>query len=128
MPLFPNYLFVKASCREYPTILEHRSVIGFVKLGKEPAEVPNETLEIIKITINEKLELTRSQKEPGKGQQVVITHGPLEGFEGKVVDFLGKYFLLVELKQMYQYLMIRINIDSVLFLERNKIIYPDCVT
>ena len=113
MPIFPNYLFVRASCREYTFILEHPSVLGFVKTGREPSEVPCSTIEILKIALNEKMELLRCREEPVKGGRVAVIHGPLTGFEGEVIDCCGKNFLLIEVKQISQRLMVRINTDSV---------------
>lgn len=117
MPLFPNYLFVRASCREYTFIDEHRSVIGFVKTGREPSEVPDSTIEILKIALNEKMELLRCREEPVKGGRVAVVRGPLVGFEGEVIDYCGKNFLLIEVKQISQCLMVRINTDSVRIIE-----------
>lgn len=120
MPLFPNYLFVKASCREYTFILENTSVLGFVRTGLEPSEVPDSTIQILKIALNEKIELLRCSEEPVKGGRVVVVQGPLAGFEGEVIDCCGKNFLLIEVKQISQRLMVRINTDSVRIIEGNS--------
>lgn len=117
MPLFPNYLFVRASCREYTFILEHPSVLGFVKTGKEPSGVPDSTIEILKMALNERMELVRCCEAPVKGRQVSIINGPLTGFEGEVIECYGKNYLLIEINQICQRIMVRINAESVIIIE-----------
>lgn len=117
MPLFPNHLFVNASCREYTFILEHPSVLGFVRTGREPSEVPGRIIEMIKIAMNEKMELLRCSEKPVGGHHVAVIHGPFTGFEGEVIESYGKNFLLIEIKQISQRLMVRINTDSVIIIE-----------
>jgi transcription antitermination factor NusG len=112
-PLFPNYLFVRASCREYVKILEHQSVIGFVKNHGEPSVVPDLVLSSIKKVVEEKMEYTIASVNPSKGSFVDIISGPLTGFSGEIVESSGSSYLIIELKQINQSFLVKIDRNTI---------------
>ena len=56
VPMFPNYVFIKLSCREYYRILNHPSVISFVKFEGSPSSVPEEQINCIRKITEHKME------------------------------------------------------------------------
>jgi len=112
-PLFPNYLFVKASCREYVKILEEPSVIGFVKNGSGLSVVPEKIVHNVKKVLDEKLEYMVSPGKPDSGSEVTVISGPLAGLSGEVIQYSGKSHLLIELKQISRSVLVKIDKNSI---------------
>lgn len=54
VPLFPNYVFLKISCKEYIKVLEHPSVVSFIRSGKDLSVISEKILNSIKTIVNEK--------------------------------------------------------------------------
>lgn len=112
-PLFPNYLFVKVSCREYVKILEQHSVIGFVKNGNNLSAVPEKIVHHVKKVLDEKLDYKISPGKPDSGSEVTVLSGPLTGLSGEVIQYSGKSHLLIELKQISKSILVKIDINSI---------------
>jgi len=113
MPLFPNYLFVRASCKEYVKIIEHHSVIGFVKNSGELSVVPENVLFMIKKMIEGQLEYQLTTLNPSKGTFVNVISGPLVGFSGKVIQSSGGPYLTIEILQINRSFLVKIDRNSI---------------
>jgi len=98
-PLFPSYLFVRVSCREYEKALQHYSIARYITIEGRPCPVPDYQIEAIKTILARKVpfEILNDQFEPG--QQVVIQSGPLAGLRAEVVERKGKKELILKITQ-----------------------------
>lgn len=114
VPLFPNYIFLKLSCKEYTKILEHPSIIGFVKLGSDLSTISEKQLESIRAIVDEKLEYYISPINHCKGSFVKIITGPMKGFEGEVVNSGKGTYAVIQLKQIHQSIFVKIDKESIL--------------
>jgi len=114
MPLFPNYLFVRASCREYAAILGHQSVIGFVKCREKPSEVDSCIVDSIKVLIESKSEYCVKDEVFAKGKKVVVVSGPLCGLEGEVHLLCGSSYLIIEVSQVNKSFLVKLDRESVI--------------
>ncbi len=89
-PLFPGYVFVRASLkRDYHTLRYTRGVSGFVKFGDLPLPVPDAIIGELKRRIREDGTVRMMSKPLKKGEVVTISEGPLAGFEGVFVESLN---------------------------------------
>ena len=84
-PWFPSYIFLKVSCREYFSILEHPSIIKYVSFGRVPAIVPDAQVALIRrvMAYNINCEIVPSNFKTGMAVQ--ITQGILSGTKGEIV-------------------------------------------
>jgi len=83
-PLFPGYVFVRISRRDRLAVLQLAGVVGFVRFGGSPAEVPEAELYALRIAVE-----TGARLEPHRylkvGRRVRVYHGPLQDTEGILI-------------------------------------------
>jgi len=86
VPLFPSYVFVKSSEKEYFQILNIKGVYKFISFNNKLAIVPDVQIEALK-------ELCKSENFRGiiknthkKGDKIRITNGPFHGLEGELIN------------------------------------------
>jgi len=98
-PLFPCYLFVRVSSREYDKALQSSSIARYITIEGHPCPVPDSQIEAIKTILARKVpfEVLNDHFEPG--EQVVIQSGPLAGLQAEVVERKGKRELILKISQ-----------------------------
>lgn len=105
-PLFPSYIFIRVSSREYEEALQHFSIVSYVTLEGFPCPVPDEQIDAIKVILNKKVgfKVTNEKFEPG--DQVVIKDGPLAGYQAEVVERKGRKELILRVDSTDQAMLI----------------------
>jgi transcription termination/antitermination protein NusG len=82
-PLFPGYCFARFEADDRLTILKCNGVVSIVSFNGEPAPVPDQEIEGIRLVVNSDL-----QYDPcpliKEGTMVEVTHGPLKGVIGRL--------------------------------------------
>jgi len=100
-PLFPSYVFARFTLLDVHTILRLPGVSTIVRLGGQPAAIPEREIENVRrfATVVAELGL---EPEPvpylGEGDRVRVAAGPLRGVEGVVVERRGRHRVLVGLR------------------------------
>lgn len=117
-PLFPNYLFVRIGAREYSMVLDHPSVIDFIRYGSIPAEVDGKILVSVMAIVDSRMSFTVRETRMLRGDRVVVTSGPLAGLEGVVRNECGHSCLIMEIAQINQSFFVKIDRGMVLKYER----------
>ncbi len=93
-PLFKNYLFVRSDAEHYRKALNPFGAVSFVTVEGEPAIIPNEELEALKILVTS--EIPHNPYPYLKaGRKVRLKYGPMEGCEGVLVRKRGLSRLVV---------------------------------
>ena len=113
-PLFPSYLFVMASCLEYFEILNHPSVVKYVSFGGNPAIIPEDQIEALKIITTSNIDVEPSASDFSEGEKVVITEGPLKGTKCELIRCNGKKRFKLRMDQIGYSLSISISKENVL--------------
>ncbi len=113
MPLFPNYLFVRISNREYHKITDHPSLIGFVKSGNELSVIRDDVFDAMVKIVDERMDFTLWRNAVLPGVPVQVISGPLSGLKGVVTRIEGKSCLTVEIRPVNQIFLVRIQEDHV---------------
>jgi len=102
-PLFPRYLFIYLSDKtdNWQPLRSTIGVTTVVKFGMEPARVPDSLIEDIRQRENQEGLHESPKGEYTQGQQVRITEGPMEGYEGLFQCKSGKerVTLLLDISQ-----------------------------
>lgn len=82
-PLFPGYIFIKLNSEtdNWSPIRSTRGVRNIVRFGGSPALVNEELVQYIRDKDNEEGVQVLPQQSFTKGQQVIISQGPLAGYE-----------------------------------------------
>lgn len=96
VPLFPNYIFVNISDREYWKVLEMPGVVRFLTSDGKPSLISIKEINAIKIIESGDFEITEEESFE-VGNKVVVTDGVLSGLEGVLIDRKGKRKFLLSL-------------------------------
>ena len=93
-PLFKNYLFVRSDGEHYRKALSPYGAVSFVTVEGEPAIIPDEELEALKILVTS--EIPHNPYPYMKaGRKIRLKYGPMEGCEGVLVRKRGLTRLVV---------------------------------
>jgi transcription antitermination factor NusG len=93
-PLFKNYLFVRTDARQYRQALKPYGAVSFVTVDSEPAIIPDEELEALKILVTSEIPYNPYPYLKA-GRKIRLKYGPMEGCEGVLVRKRGLSRLVV---------------------------------
>jgi transcription antitermination factor NusG len=96
-PMFRGYVFVRASCREYHKILQHRSALKFISFGGKPSVIPDHHMEALQRALGEGVDFKITSDHFKAGQEVEVTAGPMCGCSGEIVRYASRKSLLVRI-------------------------------
>ena len=118
-PLINSYVFVKITKAQYVSVLETENVAGFVKFSKNLIAIPESEIDLLKkITLEDGLDVEAVLGSFEAGDPVEISAGNLAGLKGRIVKVEGKRKFQVELKYLFQSLLI--TVDAA-FLEKTRL-------
>ncbi len=89
-PLFPSYVFVRATVMQLSIIRETKGVINFVYWLGKPAMIRNEEIETIRQFLKDYDKVMLEKTIVNLQDTVRILYGPLMNQEGKVVEILHR--------------------------------------
>jgi len=97
VPLFSGYTFCRLDAQYRLPVLKTPGVVSIVGMGKRPEPVPEEEIAAVRSIVETKLP---AQPWPflHVGQRIRVTKGPLSGVEGFLVEFKGKYRIVVSVR------------------------------
>ena len=84
-PLFPRYLFIRlqAGGDDFAPIRSTRGVSGLVRIGMEPAQVPDPVVQALQQAADPDSGLLNPEASPlAQGDLVEVLEGPFEGLRG----------------------------------------------
>lgn len=88
--MFPNYIFLNISNREYVKVLEHSSVHCFVIFEGKPVSIPDKQIQMLKEIVNDSLKWVQTTEYFPPGTKVLVDYGNLNNVEGEVVCYKGQ--------------------------------------
>lgn len=118
-PLFSGYLFVYADAGERLQAISNTvGALKYVMYQKRPAIVSSREIEAIKISLNLAERITVENKTFQKGDEVIISSGPLSGLRGIVSEARGHYKLLINITELSASLSIELFADEISHLKK----------
>jgi transcription antitermination factor NusG len=110
-PLFPSYVFGRFELRELHRVLTIPGVATIVRIGGQPAPVPDADIENIRLLV---AGLAKTDQRPElrpfqEGERVVVSDGPFRGIEGVVIQLRGGTHVLVGLRTIGYGLSVQIQ-------------------
>jgi transcription antitermination factor NusG len=109
VPLFPGYLFCRFNSLDRLPILATPGIIQIVGTGRTPAPVDEK--EVIALQTTVRTALTKNPWPFLKvGERVRIEEGPLRGVEGIVINFKGRYRLVLSVSLLQR--SVAVEVDS----------------
>jgi len=114
MPLISGYLFVHITPKEYEKVLKTSGVVAYVRFEGKAAVVPDHQIEYIKKMLHEpRFNIEVSPQIPEKGDQIIITSGPLLGLKGKLISIKGKKRVAIEIIQLNLSLLVEVQLSDI---------------
>lgn len=111
-PLFPSYVFVYLeNLNSYYEGLHTNGVINYVRQGKDIAKVPDTIIRSISIAVNQSNHVEISSGQFCKGENIVITGGPMAGLCGEVIQYYGGKKILVRLNVIQRNILVNLHSD-----------------
>jgi len=118
LPLFPSYLFVYVSQREYYEVLNITGISRYLFFEGKAATISQKEIDKIKMLLNSDIDMEVSHNEILPGELIEITHGPLRGIRGEMVQYKGERKVAIRIKQIDFSLLIQVGVGHLKIMGR----------
>ena len=108
-PLFPSYIFVQITAKEYSQTLAIPGLLYYVSIKGKAVCLPDHRLQEIKRAVESNNVVEVLSGAPAPGEIITITSGALKGLKGTVIRYEGKHHLLMAIEELGKYLKIKIQ-------------------
>jgi transcription antitermination factor NusG len=113
LPLFPNYVFLRANDSSLLKILKNKGVVKTVLYSGKPAIIQEnqmkEIMKIIKYAHEPEVEFDSLQT----GSNVRIKSGPFRGMNGQLVERKGKYKFSVQFDSINACVLFEVDLKNI---------------
>lgn len=109
LPMFPGYLFIYASCREFFRALSYSSIYDYVRFDGIAATLTESQIDSIRVIEGCDLESVENAHCLTCNDRVRIIAGPLKGIEGIIVMKDNRTYFTLDLQGIEQSFRIRIS-------------------
>jgi len=107
-PLFPSYLFCRATSQGLGKIVTTPGVVRLLGKPGLPEEVPNAEVASVRALINAGLQV-KSTPQLVAGCRVVVRQGPLSGLTGEVIGDAGDRRLAVSICLLQRFVSVSLD-------------------
>ena len=101
-PLFPSYVFVKATQNTLYEILHIRELVRIVSFEGKYCRIPEQQIESIRKVLNGEIPVQTEDFVPKIGSPIKVEYGPLAGVEGVIKEIKGKSRLIIQIQALGQ--------------------------
>jgi transcriptional antiterminator RfaH len=109
-PLLSSYVFVKVNPITFPKVYQTRGVVKFVTFEGQPASIPQNQIDNLRLLINSDTEIEITSEKYEKGDNVEVIRGSLIGLTGELVKRGKQNRVLVRIDRLDQNLVVDIPI------------------
>jgi transcriptional antiterminator RfaH len=113
VPVFPCYVFVNVSNREYYRVLQHPSAVRYVKFEGLPVVIPEKQIESIRKILASGLKYSIHSSSIRAGKTVSFAKGLFKGNTGEIVRISGREKLVIRISNIGYALLVHINENCV---------------
>jgi transcription antitermination factor NusG len=108
-PIINSYIFIHIPLTDYHKIFEIPGIVAYVSHKGKAVVIPEEEMEAMRKTVENKLNFSVETNALKKGQQVIVTSGPLAGVKGKITKTNGQKKLYIEISQIGYTLVVNLD-------------------
>lgn len=116
LPLFPGYLFVKTTLDEKLNILNSPGVVRILGISGTPSPIPDDQIESVRKLLESKVLFDPHPYLRG-GKRVIVTHGPLQGIVGRIIERRGLNKLILSVDLIKRAVSVEVDIEIVDLIE-----------
>ena len=114
VPLISGYIFVNISRKEYDKVLQTNGAVSYVCFEGKAAIIPDEQIGFIKKMLSQpELNVDVLAQLFSPGDEIEVSHGPLIGLKGTLVNFRGKKRVAVQLHQLNLSLLVDLPVNQI---------------
>jgi transcription elongation factor/antiterminator RfaH len=117
-PLFRSYVFANIELKESIYVLQTIGVTSIVKFQKKVSIIPDQVIKNIKNIIESDFKVEKADFFI-KGDEVIVTRGPLKGLDGIVLDKKGDSKIIMKIEAIKQALSVEITSDQLKLKKKN---------
>lgn len=107
-PLLSSYVFVKVTPNLFPKVYQVQGVVRFVSFEGQPASIPQNQIDNLKLLINSDAEIEVTTEHFDKGDNVEVVKGSLIGLTGELVKKGKHNRVIVRIDRLDQNLIVNI--------------------
>jgi transcription antitermination factor NusG len=111
-PLFPNYIFVRASRSQIYRVLKLPKIVRYISYNSLPSTISSEEIALIKNTLVSGTDISL-ESNILSGKKARIITGPFSGMEGILFERKGRNRFLIQISKIPSNLSIEADIDNV---------------
>jgi transcription antitermination factor NusG len=107
LPLFPCYLFARASIHDRLRLLRHPGVLGFAGSSARPSIIPDEEISVLRTAT----ENFKAEPHPylNNGDAVRIVAGPFTGMTGRLTRRKQQYRVVLSIEAIMRSIVVEVS-------------------
>jgi transcription antitermination factor NusG len=107
LPLFPCYLFARASIHDRIRLLQYPGVLGFAASSSKPTVIPDEEISVLRAAT----ESLKAEPHPylNNGDSVRIVSGPLAGMTGILTRRKQEYRVVLSIEAIMRSIVVEVS-------------------
>lgn len=109
LPLITGYVFVRITGKQHMKVLETFGVVKILHFKGRPVSIPDYQINNLKILLGTQLPVVCEQIDYVKGQEVLITNGPLKDLRGVILMIKGCQKLAITINALKCNIIVDIN-------------------
>ncbi|MEI8202051.1 MAG: UpxY family transcription antiterminator [Bacteroidota bacterium] len=113
-PYFRSYIFVKVSEKEYYDVINTNGAVKYVSFSGKASVIPESQILTMKKLLNHDHNIIVTNKQFKKGEIVQIKEGTLAGYEGEIINYLGKKRILIRIQEIGYSLMVETPVSDLI--------------
>jgi len=113
IPLFPCYIFVFTSAKEYFKALNIPGVIRYVTFEGKAVPIPEKQINYIKNILKQDIEVSVINEKMDIGQPVEIIAGPLIGINGELIEYANNKRVIIRLDEINKTLLVNVPLSYI---------------
>jgi len=107
LPLFPCYIFARASIHNRIRLVQQPGVLGFAASTSRPTIIPDEEISVLRVAV----ESLKAEPHPylNNGDAVRIVAGPLAGMEGILTRRKHEYRVVLSIEAIMRWIVVEVS-------------------
>jgi|WetSurSiteA1Bulk_404760.scaffolds.fasta_scaffold00720_6 transcriptional antiterminator RfaH len=119
-PLFSCYVFVFISTKDYYRILNLNGVVRFVTFEGKAVAIPEKQIKIIRMLLEQDIEIEDTKEPIAKGSRVEIKIGPLSGISGELLESAGKRRVIIRIEEINKTLLVNVPLNYLRLIDQDN--------
>ena len=108
-PLITSYVFVNIFQENYFEVLNTPGAVKYIWFCGKPAVIPANQILALKLIMSQDLKIDCVSDDLPKGTRVRVISGPMKELTGELLDYAGKYKVMIRLDHLDKVLLLTIS-------------------